>query len=223
MELRSRKADPGLIGIVNSWRFEPAEKRLALLCEHVERLALRIGKHNVDVRAEPTRLRLPQKRWAPFWSAFSHMIRNCVDHGVDSPEERASLGKSERSTISLAITRTEHHVVVSIGDDGRGIDWPAIARRAKSLNLPHGTQRELEEALFADGVSSRTEVTETSGRGVGLSAVRAFVDQLGGRIEILTKRGAGTTFRFVLPATTLESEAASLPPGSARSSIRVAV
>lgn len=221
-ELRARNADHTLVQIVKSWKFEPAEKRLALLGEQVERLAARLGKHNVDVRAEPTKLRLPQERWAPFWSAFSHMVRNCVDHGVDSPAERAALGKSERATVSLGITRAEHQVVVSIGDDGRGIDWPAIARRAKAMGLPHDTQPELEEALFADGVSSRTEVTETSGRGVGLSAVRAFVHQFGGRIEIRTERGAGTTFRFILPDSTIETETAPISTEAARSSIRLA-
>ncbi len=106
---------------------------------------------------------------------------------------------------------------MSISDDGRGVDWAAIARRAEALGLPHGTRQQLEEALFADGVSSRAEVTHTSGRGVGLGAVRAVVRQLGGSIEVATELGQGTTFRFVFPEALLFDEIASIRPEAAGS------
>jgi two-component system chemotaxis sensor kinase CheA len=219
-DLRRRVAHDALLKACVSWKFEPAEKRLSLLREQVVRLSSRLGKHNVDVHSEPTNLRLPQRRWAPFWSAFSHMVRNAVDHGVDTPDERIRAGKAERVTITLGIVRRGPHVVVSIHDDGHGIDWSAIGERAKAIGLPHLTPTDLRDALFADGVSSRENVTRTSGRGVGLSAVRAVVDQLGGNIEITTEPGHGTTFRFVFPDMLLVDDITSTRPEAPRSSAK---
>jgi len=102
-------------------------------------------------------------------------------------------------------------VVIEIADDGRGIDWNRVATRAKSLGLPANTAEDLETALFADGVTTKDEPTETSGRGVGLSAVSGVVVSLGGRIRIHSAVGQGTQFQFVFPFSRLRP---SYHPGS---------
>jgi two-component system chemotaxis sensor kinase CheA len=160
---------------------------------------------------------LPPRKWGPFWSDLAHVIRNTVDHGVETAAERAKAGKAPNAAVVLSILTEGPQVVVSIQDDGRGIDWAKIAERARLRGLPCGTRSELEEALFAEGISSSTAVSSTSGRGVGLSAVRAVVRDLGGYVEIQTEAGRGTTFRCSLPHTMLVDErpADSNPPGPA--------
>jgi two-component system chemotaxis sensor kinase CheA len=90
-------------------------------------------------------------------------------------------------------------LLISVSDDGRGIDWDALRARAVKLGLPSETQSDLELALFADGVSTAKEATDTSGRGVGMAALREAVAALGGTIDLETKRGEGTTLRLRFP------------------------
>jgi chemotaxis protein histidine kinase CheA len=92
-------------------------------------------------------------------------------------------------------------VVVCIRDDGAGIDWARVATKAEARGLPHGTKAELEEALFADGLSTRDVTSEISGRGVGMGALRHAVRELGGRVEIHSRTGRGTTLEIRVPAT----------------------
>jgi two-component system chemotaxis sensor kinase CheA len=190
-----------LLHTARGWQFEAAHKYLTFVGENLRTLSHRLGRAEVDVALQPTRLRLPPVKWRPFWSAFTHVVRNTVDHGVGTPEERAAAGKPARARVRLAIDSIADEIVVSIGDDGPGIAWDRVACRAQEMGLPSKTRADLVEALFADGLSTRNGVTATSGRGVGLSAVRAVVRSLGGTAEISSEPGKGTTFRFRLPAS----------------------
>jgi two-component system chemotaxis sensor kinase CheA len=196
-----------------SWEFEPASRRLELIGKQIESLARRLGKGEVQVRIMPTDLRLPAKRWAALWNAMSHIARNTADHGLDTRERRIELGKPERATVTLSLTHADSELILSIGDDGRGIDWAAIAARGKRLGLPVDTRDQLKAALFAHGVSSRESITPTSGRGVGLSAVLDVVNTLGGRIEVHSELGKGATFAIHLPAAMLSEERGHAPAG----------
>src|SRR5262249_25429425 len=98
-----------------------------------------------------------------------------------------------------------------VADDGRGIAWDKIRERAASLGLPHATSADLEEALYADKVSTHATATETSGRGVGMGAVRDAVRACGGTIAVETAPGRGTTLRFGFPAAMLETPSAGRP------------
>lgn len=213
-ELRRRTDHIALAATVAAWKFEPAGKRIALLGDQVQRLGTRLGRAKIMVVSEATPLRLPARKWGPFWSAFAHVIRNAVDHGIETTDERVQAGKPQYATVTMGIARDAQHVIVTIRDDGRGIDWERIATVAQERGLPHETKAELEEALFADGVTSRTSVTDVSGRGVGLGAMRALVRQLGGRIELETELGKGTTFRFVMPQAMLTDDGAPRRQGS---------
>jgi two-component system, chemotaxis family, sensor kinase CheA len=207
-ELQARLGQDRLLATALTWQFEPASKRLVVVGEQIQALAVRLGKAVVEIVYEPTDLRLPPRKWGPFWSTFTHVIRNAVDHGMETEVERIAAGKTKNGTVALGLKRDGHHVVVTITDDGRGINWPKIARRAKEYGLPHATRADLEEALFFQGLSSRDDVTTTSGRGVGLSTIRDLVRDLGGTVEIRSEMGFGTTFRFLMPQSMLFDELA---------------
>lgn len=205
-DLRRHTDHEAMLAAIEAWELEPASKRLALIREQIERLAVRLGRAPVDVICHPTTVRLPPRRWAAFWSAFAHVVRNTVDHGVQTSEKRLAEGKPERATIRVAIGRDQDRVLISIQDDGPGVDWQTIARRARDRGLPADTHADLVAALFTDGISSRAKATGTSGRGVGLGALRDAVDNLGGELELSSPGESGTLFRCWLPLTLADAD-----------------
>jgi two-component system chemotaxis sensor kinase CheA len=180
------------------WANEPLHKRFSIFAQQIVELAERLGKKGVTVQISDSGLRLPREQLASFWSSFPHVIRNAVDHGIESVEERRTLGKPENAVIELASRIDNGEVVVEIADDGPGLDWKAVAERARAKGLPTESREDLEAALFADGVTTREKASEVSGRGVGLSAVRSAVLAMGGRICIESALNRGTRFSFHL-------------------------
>jgi two-component system chemotaxis sensor kinase CheA len=134
-----------------------------------------------------------------------HIIRNAFDHGLESAEERSAAGKPTQGVIRVEASQRGNDVVITVADDGRGIDTERVRARAleRGLLAPGAqlSRRELLELVFAPGLSTRTEVTETSGRGVGMDVVRANVSALGGIAAIDSAPGAGTTVTLTLPIT----------------------
>lgn len=216
--IRRAQSTPGAEAIVlqlERLEYEPIKQRFARVARQVRLLAERLGRAEVEVHVEHNDMRLPAERWSQFWSAFAHVIRNAVDHGIETPAERLQAHKPPLASIKLSARVENDTFVIAIQDDGRGIDWERIAVKARALQVPWETQAELTAALFTDGVSSRSDVTETSGRGVGLGAVRRACETLEGRIEILTSRGQGTTMLFRFPAARIyRSLSASSYPGA---------
>jgi two-component system chemotaxis sensor kinase CheA len=192
---------------IESWSLEPMTKRLARIADQVRRLASRMGKGDVHVVAEPNRLRMDQEHWGTFWSSLIHVIRNAVDHGLETAEERKEAGKTTPPTIALRTFTADTEVVVEIEDNGRGIDWSAIAAKATKLGLPSASQDDLVRAIFADGLSTRDEVTEISGRGVGMSAVMLECQTRGGRVTVSSEPGVGSLFSFWFPLSELHRRA----------------
>jgi two-component system chemotaxis sensor kinase CheA len=123
-----------------------------------------------------------------------------VDHGLEPADERRRLNKPVPARLELSAKLAGDRLVVEFSDDGRGIDWRALGAKAQRLGIPAESEHELVEALFASGVSTREQADAVSGRGVGLGAARDACRELGGRVEVLTSAGAGTTFRFSWPA-----------------------
>lgn len=200
IEALSRRVSHGaLLARAVTWRFEPAEMRFLRISEQARALARRLGKGEIEVAINGGGVRLEPERWAGFFSAFSHVVRNAIDHGLESPDERQALGKSPRGRLELRARKRSGEIILSMADDGRGVQWDRVAERARALGLPADTQADLEDALFADGVSTRTEVSEVSGRGLGMAAVKAACQALGGRIAIWSARGQGTCFEFHVP------------------------
>jgi two-component system, chemotaxis family, sensor kinase CheA len=138
---------------------------------------------------------------------LAHVVRNAADHGIETAEERQIAGKPVRGTIRLNAYHDGDQVVIEISDDGRGLNRDKIVRRA----VEHGiisaedtlrlNDTEALQLVFAPGLSTADEVTEISGRGVGLDVVKAALDNLKGSVEIESEPGKGTTFRLLVPLT----------------------
>lgn len=202
-----------LVRAIRSWEKEPTEQRLARVAEQTRNVAERLGKA-IDVQIEANGVRLDPEQMAPFWSALVHVVRNAVDHGVESPEVRTASGKEANGRVVLRTSLSPSEVVVDVEDDGQGIDFRKLSLRAQELGLPYEGEQ-VQELLFADGLSTKEEVTDISGRGVGLGAARAACEALGGRVDVKTELGKGTKFSFCFP----RNEDAELPV-STRPSVR---
>jgi two-component system chemotaxis sensor kinase CheA len=196
-----RRGEPPsvLAGIVHGWARESMVDRLGRIADQVRRLGRAAGKGEVRVFTEPNDLRLDGEVWASFWSALVHVLRNAVDHGIEAPEERAAAGKLHPPTIVVRTFIAGDRLVIEVADDGRGVAWEKIAAKAREAGLPAETQEHLVAALFSDGLSTGDGLTELSGRGVGAGAVRVECEARGGRVEVRSERGRGTTFSFIFP------------------------
>ena len=195
----SKAAHEELAADIRTWVMESTQVRLKRIAEQTLKTAARLGKGHVRVEVDDQGLYLDPERWSTFWQAFVHVIRNAVDHGVDSPEERSARGKDDMATITIATRLEADGFVVEIADDGQGIDRARLRKKAEERGLPVGTDDEIFQALFMEGVSTREEATAFSGRGVGMSAVADATSALGGTIEVKSEIGQGTTFRFRFP------------------------
>jgi two-component system chemotaxis sensor kinase CheA len=134
-----------------------------------------------------------------------HMIRNSVDHGIEAPEVRVARGKTPTGTILLSAVQESNHVLITIMDDGGGIDASAVRRKAvdRGLLKPDETlaDRELVQLIFSQGFSTAERVSELSGRGVGLDVVLKSIERLNGLVDVETVPGVGTKFIIQLPLT----------------------
>jgi two-component system chemotaxis sensor kinase CheA len=134
-----------------------------------------------------------------------HMIRNAVDHGIERPAERKARGKTPTGTILLSASQESSHVLITIMDDGAGIDAAAVRRKAVARGLLRGEEsvadRDLVQLVFTPGFSTTEQVSELSGRGVGLDVVLKSIERLNGLVEVETVPGVGTKFTIQLPLT----------------------
>jgi two-component system, chemotaxis family, sensor kinase CheA len=180
---------------VENWKLEPIHVPLRRLAEQASELAKRFGKGDVQVELQAEMIRCDAKRWAPFWSDLVHVVRNAVDHGLETAEVRKALGKS-RAIIRLKAAWEDSDLVVSIADNGRGVPFDSIRQSAIRLGLPHTTHDDLVAAVLSDGVSTAENVGDLSGRGLGMAVVRNRVESMGGRVLLSSVPGAGTTWTF---------------------------
>jgi two-component system chemotaxis sensor kinase CheA len=137
-----------------------------------------------------------------------HLVRNCIDHGFEKPDQRAAQNKPPRAQLRVTVAQVDSNKVeIVIADDGRGIDAASVKRAAVRQGLlSEDAARQLDDAasldlIFRSGVSTSPLLTELSGRGLGLAIVREKVERLGGQVFVETQAGAGTTFRVLLPLT----------------------
>jgi two-component system chemotaxis sensor kinase CheA len=136
-----------------------------------------------------------------------HIVRNSVDHGIEPADERLTAGKPARGTIYLNAYHQGTQVVIEVRDDGRGIDLARLRTRAAETKLlkPEDAQRLSEQdalnLIFESGLSTASEVTEVSGRGIGMDVVRTVLDRLKGTVHVSSKKGQGSTFQLRAPLT----------------------
>lgn len=183
---------------VRRWKWARAKTPLSTLGKSAGRLGRRLGKP-VAVTIEDNGCRVPPAHEAVLKHCV-HLVRNAVDHGLESPDAREAAGKPREGRVTLAAQPVEGGLLFSFEDDGAGVNWDAIASKAKRAGLPYTTQADLEAAFFADNVTTREEVTDVSGRGVGTGAVAAAVREAGGHFSVSSTPGSGTVVQLFLPA-----------------------
>ncbi|MGC4087043.1 MAG: ATP-binding protein [Polyangiaceae bacterium] len=197
--LRQRRDYPELLDMVESWKWTRTSVMLRRLATQVHRVAERLGKH-IDVRVEHNNLRVMPGALEDFWGSLIHVVRNAVDHGIESEAERVALGKPATGHVTLRTAELRGDgFSVELGDDGRGIDFTRLEAIAEQRGLPSRSRDELTEVMFADGVSTRDEASDVSGRGVGLGAVVAACRAAGGSVSVESVDGHGAWFCFSFP------------------------
>ncbi len=193
-----------LHGRVMSLRMLPFGLVVGGLRRLVRDQAARLGKE-VEFRVQGEEIGLDKSILLQVSDPLVHLVRNAIDHGIEPPPERQQRGKPVRARIELVAERVRNRVGVRVRDDGRGIDVEAVRRRAVELGfVGEEESRRLSPAeifafLFRPGFTTRSDVTELSGRGVGLDAVKARVEAMGGTVELSSSPGEGTEVRLDLP------------------------
>jgi chemotaxis protein histidine kinase CheA len=191
---------------VHTWelRMVPAQPLLKELAAHARQLALAAGK-NVDVKVDAAGVQIERDALDKIWDAMIHLVRNAIDHGLESAKERGSKGPTGILTIGARTVGTS--VTLAVSDDGRGIDAERVRRTAIARRLldPGQAERmadnEVVQLVFEHGFSTSEKVSSLSGRGVGLDVVKSRAESLGGRVDVQTKIGQGTRFDITLPFT----------------------
>lgn len=201
------QSSAALLRQLDEWRWERLETRLQAFATQARKLATQLGKPGLEVEVRAAGA-VPPGQLEALWLDLVHVVRNAVDHGIEAPEQRRAAGKPAEGRLRLTAAVRDERLELSIADDGAGIRWERVAERAAARGLPFATQQELEAALFADGLSTRDVVSDVSGRGVGLAAVRATVEALGGTITVSSVAGQGATWTVGVPLTTPAREAA---------------
>ncbi len=201
LQAASRGA-PDLPAMLARLKLERATVRLRRLGDQARSLAQRLGKGSLELELlDIGDVRFERQRWASFWAAFTHPLRNALDHGIESPEERMRAGKPASGRLRIAVRGEGGDVTIELADDGRGIDFERVRAKAQERGLPHETEAQLLEALYSDGLSTADHTTELSGRGVGMGAFRAAVRALGGQLTLQSTPGRGTTLRVRIPVS----------------------
>ncbi|MDO8456236.1 MAG: Hpt domain-containing protein [Burkholderiaceae bacterium] len=150
--------------------------------------------------------------------SFEHLLRNCVAHGIESAELRLKSGKDLTGAIAISLLQDGNDVVIEFSDDGAGLDYQRIRDQAISQKLIAADSKlsdvEMTNLIFTPGLSTASQVTELSGRGIGLDVVRSEIMALGGRIEVASEAKAGTRFKLVLPLTTAVTQVVMMRSGA---------
>jgi ligand-binding sensor domain-containing protein/HPt (histidine-containing phosphotransfer) domain-containing protein len=198
-EVSSGATESQILDRLASWRLEDTTRPLRRLGRYASGLAQRLGKGEIEVEIQAHGIRLHPETWSSLWRELVHVVRNAVDHGLESPSERRDSHKSESARLRLSVAIHAGKLVIEIEDDGRGIDWALVREAAIQRNLPSETHDDLVQCLFASGLTTRSEVTSLSGRGIGLSAVKYEIEGRGGMLSVRARQGEGTCFAFEIP------------------------
>lgn len=187
-----------------SMRMVPIKATFQKMVRLIRDLAKNSGK-KVQLKMSGEDTEIDRNVVEELYEPMVHMIRNSADHGIEVPEERKKAGKNEAGEISLRAYHKGGNIVVEIADDGKGLDRDRIIEKAKANNLITDesklSESEICNMIFQPGFSTAKQVTDVSGRGVGMDVVKKAIDKLRGRVEISTLPGKGSTFFISLPLT----------------------
>ena len=201
-----------------SLRLVPVEALAARLARAFARTAAALGKE-ADFVVHGMETEIDKVLADELGDPLLHILRNALDHGVESPGERLAAGKPRRGRVTLAVAPRGREVVLTFSDDGRGIDGAAVVRKARETGLLRALEpdpRDPFSLLFRPGFSTAEAVSEFSGRGVGLDVVKENLAALGGRVFIRSTPGTGTTLEVVVPMTLVLLEALVVRVGDLR-------
>ena len=216
-------------------RMIPVEKVFKKFPRIVRSLARDLGKE-VDLKIFGEETELDRSVVDEIGDPLIHLIRNAMDHGLETPDERIAAGKPGTGTLVLAAVHEGNSIIISIKDDGRGIDTERVGRKAieKGLitedQLAAMSQREMFDLIFLPGFSTKDKASDLSGRGVGMDVVKTNIKKLNGLIEIKSEKGLGSEFILRLPLTLaiiqsllveVEGEIYSIPLASVLETLRV--
>lgn len=213
--------------IENVWnKFPRVVRDLTMACGKQARLEME-GKHT----------ELDKTLLEAIKDPLTHLVRNSLDHGLETPDERIAAGKSAEGVVRLRAYHEGGQVIIEIGDDGGGIDPKKIRAKAAEKGLfgrrtddNNMSDREVINMIFAPGFSTAAEVTNISGRGVGMDVVRTNIEAIGGSVDVQSEVGVGTVFKIKIPLTlaiipalvvTCENERFAIPQVSLRELVRI--
>ena len=187
-------------------RMQPIGNAWSKLPRLVRDLSIELGK-KIDLDMRGAQTELDRQVLELIRDPLTHMVRNSGDHGLETPDQRRAAGKPETGRILLNAYHEGGHIIIEVGDDGRGL--PVERIRAKALatglatesELAQMSEREVLRFIFAPGFSTAQQVTSVSGRGVGMDVVKTNIEKIGGTVELASREGRGTTFTIKIPLT----------------------
>ena len=185
-------------------RMVPFQRLVPRLRRIVRQVGLELGKQ-VELNVRNAEGEMDRSILERLISPLEHMVRNAVDHGIESPDKRKTTNKEDVGQVTLTISRDGGDVLITLEDDGQGINIEAVKRKAieRGLLPNSGTlpDSEILQFILQAGFSTAEKVTQISGRGVGMDVVANEIKQMGGSIQIDSKMGQGSTFIIRLPFT----------------------
>ena len=192
--------------IFEDWMQEPVSKSFSHVSASLSELAQSLGKALKPIQIEGGDLKVIPEHFKDLFSTYIHAFRNAVDHGIESPSDREAASKPIDGQITLHFERFfqggQAWLKTEIRDDGRGIDPLRIRKRLEEKNLPfdaHASNEEIIQSVFRDDFSTATAVTDISGRGVGMSAIKAEAERMGGEAYVRSVVGKGSILTIVVP------------------------
>ncbi|GHD90465.1 chemotaxis protein CheA [Pseudocitrobacter faecalis] len=188
---------------VMSIRMMPMEYVFSRFPRLVRDLASKLGKQ-VELTLQGSSTELDKSLIERIIDPLTHLVRNSLDHGIELPETRIAAGKSEVGNLILSAEHQGGNICIEVTDDGAGLNRERILAKALSQGLAvhdNMTDDEVGMLIFAPGFSTAEQVTDVSGRGVGMDVVKRNIQEMGGHVEIQSKQGTGTTIRILLPLT----------------------
>jgi two-component system chemotaxis sensor kinase CheA len=188
---------------VMSIRMMPMEFVFSRFPRLVYDVSMRLGK-KVHLRTNGRETELDKELIELLIDPLTHVVRNAIDHGIETPQERHAAGKPDMGTVGMRATHRGGSVIIEVTDDGRGLDRDRILAKARELGMPSDesmSDPEVWGLIFEAGFSTAKAVTDLSGRGVGMDVVRRNITSLGGNVSISSELGEGTTITIQLPLT----------------------
>lgn len=188
---------------VMSIRMMPMEYVFSRFPRLVRDLASKLGKQ-IDLTQIGSSTELDKSLIERIIDPLTHLVRNSLDHGIESPENRIAAGKSPVGNLTLSAEHQGGNICIEVIDDGAGLNRERILAKAMSQGMAvneNMTDEEVGMLIFAPGFSTAEQVTDVSGRGVGMDVVKRNIQEMGGHVEIKSKKGSGTTIRILLPLT----------------------